>query len=76
MEQIFLTKLRNAWRSRTILFGLGIAILGYLESARPDVDAFISAAHMDAARPFVWPIVGVIIVYLRWTTTLSLSEKK
>lgn len=66
---------KSAWKSKTVWFGLGVALLGYAQSARPDIDAAITAAGLDWIRPFVWPAVGIGVVVLRFITTQPLEEK-
>lgn len=68
-------KLRGMWRSKTVYFGLLVAVLGYAQAARGDVDLLLTTLGLEWLKPFIWPAVGVGIVYLRWLTTQPLDEK-
>lgn len=68
-------KIKQAWKSKTIRFGVLVAVLGYLESARGDIDALIAVLHLDALRPFIWPAVGVSVIVLRYLTTQPVNDK-
>ncbi len=72
-------RIKGAWRSRTVLYGLLIAVLGQAQASRPDVDimldAFLRALHLEWVRPYIWALVGFGVVILRFITTQPLEQK-
>lgn len=67
--------LAGAKRSRTVWFGVLVAILGYAQSARMDVEAMLDAVNLAWIKPFVWPAVGVAVIVLRAITTQPLDQR-
>lgn len=67
--------LAGAKRSRTVWFGVAVAVLGYAQAARPDVEAMLDAANLTWIKPFVWPAVGVAVIVLRAATTQPLDQR-
>ena len=70
----FWSRIRNAWRSRTVLYGLGVAVLGYMQSTREEFHALVKLLP-DEFEPLVWPAVGLGVVVLRFITTQPLEQK-
>lgn len=68
-------KAKNAWRSKTVWFGLGVTVLLYLQGARGDVEAMLDALGLSHWKPFIWPLAGIGIILLRFVTDRSLEEK-
>ncbi len=61
------------FKSKTILFGLAVALIGFLEAFKiTDVAQYIP----DNLEPLVVSGVGFVVVILRFMTTQPLSEKK
>lgn len=67
--------LAGAKRSRTVWFGVLVAVLGTLEAMRPDVQKAIDVYLPEELRVLVWPVIGVAIVVLRTLTTQPLSQR-
>lgn len=73
--QTFIDRLKRLHVSKTVWFGLAVALLGYFQTARADIDAMIVALHMEVLKPFLWPAVGTAVVVLRFITTQPLDKK-
>ena len=67
----FMRKLRGAWRSRTVYFGLLLLLTGYAQEQREQITPLLPEGWQN----WVWVVVGGVVIWLRWTTTMSLQDK-
>ena len=61
----------NYLKSKTVLFGSILAVLGGLQAALPDLQAFLS----PAVYGYVTSAIGVIVIILRSVTSVPLEDK-
>jgi hypothetical protein len=71
----FKALLAGAKRSRTVWFGTAVAILGYAQASRLDVETMLDAMNLAWIKPFVWPAIGVTVILLRAATTQPLAQR-
>lgn len=64
-------KIKNAWRSRTVWYGLFVSIGGYLQAEKAQLDPLLP----EDMRPYIWPAVGLGIIILRFATTQAVDQK-
>lgn len=70
----FIARVRGSLWSKTVWFGFALAALGYAQASRDDVQAYVNLLP-EELRPFVWPTIGFIVVWLRFVTTQPLEQK-
>lgn len=68
----FKTKLKKAWRSRTIWAGL---LFGVLTGAQPQILALLKMKLDEGDYAIAGVIVFAVIAALRWVTTQPLDQK-
>jgi hypothetical protein len=64
-------KIRGAWRSRTVRFGIFTALLGVIEGSL----GTLRAAIPEAAYPWIVVAMSVVMIVMRWITTLPLDKR-
>lgn len=64
-------KLKNIWKSKTMLFSLLLMVFGAIELNFSLFQGLIN----DEVFAFASMIIGVIVAILRFVTTLPLDEK-
>lgn len=62
--------LKNGHKSKTVIFGALLVVLGGVQSILPDI-----AIYMGAYGPLVTQVVGAVVILLRAFTTTPLEEK-
>lgn len=67
--------LAGAKRSRTVWFGVLLAVLGFAQETRVDIEAMVDALGLSWIKPFLWPTIGVAVVILRTVTTKPLEQR-
>ena len=71
MFHIIIAKLKRAWKSKTVAFGLLLTLFSYAEDHLHSLQAYIP----PKIYPLVTFIIGMIVLALRFVTTKPLEDK-
>lgn len=66
---LFMKRLKNAWKSKTVVFGIIVAALSALQG-------FVLAINIDPAQQaMIGFVLSIIIIVLRFVTNTDLDDK-